>query len=259
MLLVFPGVLYPRTDKPTSVTHEFPYLRNVDRESIPVPHSALAILQTTRQIHNEAASIFYSQNDLVFSYPAHLQAFTLNLETPRLESVTSVTLFFKDHNEGGLHTMDVTLGLLRRMRGLKKFHLLVEQHMARLYWWNSSQLRQGSPATLHGVAKLFSLRGITDIKVRDLDLEDRVLSVGAYSSHNPDKPGVKVQAQVLKHFNRGLTLTQSGTVVHELYTKRFWFYDTHWPKLGDDECGTSIGCSCGGSERDAGDEEKSDE
>lgn len=259
MLLVLPGVTYPSAAKPTSVTHEFMYLRNVDRESIPVPYSALALLQTNRQIHNEAASIFYSQNHLVFSYPAHLQAFALNLEAPRLESITNVTLFYKDHNEGGLHTMDVTLGLLRRMRGLKKFHLLLDRHMAKSYWWGSNQLRQGSPATIHGIAKLFSLRGMTDIRVRDLDLEDRVQGVGAYANTNPDKPGVKAQVQVLKHFNHGLALAQGGLVVHALYTDRAWIYGTHWPKLGDDECGTSIGCSCGGSEEDAGDDEKSDE
>lgn len=54
-------------------------------------------------------------------------------------------------------------------------------------------------------------------------------------------------------------LAQQGAVVHELYKDHTWTYDTRWPKLGDDDCGTSIGCSCGGSERDVGDEEESGE
>lgn len=58
-----------------------------------MPHSALAILQINHQIHNEAAGVFYSKNDLVFSYPAHLEAFILNLEAPRLDSITNLTLF----------------------------------------------------------------------------------------------------------------------------------------------------------------------
>ena len=73
--------------------------------------------------------MFYRQNDLVFSYPAHLQDFVQSLERDRLESVSSVTLFHKNHNEGGISTMATTLKLVRRLRGLKRFHLLMEQQL----------------------------------------------------------------------------------------------------------------------------------
>lgn len=156
--------------------------------------------------------------------------------------------------------MDATLGLLRRLRGLKKFHLLVERHMAKTLYWHVSQWRKSSPSTIHGVAKLFSMRGLSDIKVRDLVMEDRVRGAGVYAtSASPDKAGLESQAQVLEHFNHGLALAQHGVVVHELYKDHTWMYDTYWPKLGDAVCGTSIGCSCGGSGENAGDEEKSDE
>ena len=156
LLLSFPGVTYPTSGKPTSVTSQFPYTRKVDRNDVPVPHSALAILGTNREIYNEASSIFY-ENDLVFSYPAHLQDFTLSLEPERLHAIRSLTLFHKDHNEGGIHTMDITLKLLRRMRGLKKFHLLVEDHLTKTQQRSFHRLAATTPAEIHGVSVLFSL------------------------------------------------------------------------------------------------------
>lgn len=43
------------------------------------------------------------------------------LEPARLESISSLTLFQKDHSEGGISTTATTLKLVRRMRGLNKF------------------------------------------------------------------------------------------------------------------------------------------
>lgn len=245
LLLVFPGVTYPIVGKPTSVTYQFPYLRNVERDSIAVPQSALAILQTNRLIHNEASALFYRKNDLVFSYPAHFQDFAQSLERDRLGSVTSLTLFHKNHNEGGISTMATTLKLVRRMRGLKKFHLLLERHMAAAAtpWWSSTHIRERCVTRVHGIAVLFTLRGISDIKVRDLDLETRI--------RNFDKPGaaineaVKELAQALKHFNHGLTLAQGGIVVEGLLDCEMWSDFTYWPAFGESKCNRSVGCLCG--------------
>jgi hypothetical protein len=245
LLLVFSGVTYPKVDTPTSVACQFPYLRDVDKDDLPVPHSALSILQTNRQIHNEAVGMFYRQNDFVFSYPSHLQDLIQSLERDRLESVSSLTLFHKNHSEGGMSTMATTLKLLRRLRGLKKLHLLIEQHMVAKLSWSSTQIVKRCVTRIQGVAVLFTLRGIADIKLRDLDLEDRTNQVGKYAaSSHVDNVTVKEAAQILEHFNHGLTLAQGGIVVEELCDDRWWCEDK-WPVLGDSACGRSVGCMCG--------------
>jgi hypothetical protein len=245
LLLVFPGVTYPKVDKPTSATCQFSHLRDVERDKIPIPHSALSILQTNRQIHNEAVGMFYRQNDLVFSYPAHLQDFVQSLERDRLESVSNVTLFHKNHNEGGISTMATTLKLIRRLRGLKKFHLLLEHQLVASPPW-SSHTKERCVSRVHGIALLFTFRGIADIKVRDLDLEDRMHKVGSYKSRDVNDT-VKDLAQVLKHFNHGLALAQKGIVVEDL-CEEFWWVQGEWPSLGENTCGKSVGCTCGESE-----------
>ena len=245
MLLVFPGVTYPKADKPTSTACQFPYLRDIDKDDVPVPHSALSILQTNRQIHNEAVGIFYRRNDLIFSYPTHVQDFVQSLERVRLESVSNLTLFHKNHNEDGISTMATTLKLLRRLRGLKKFHLLIEQHLVANPTWSSSRIRERCVTRIHGITILFTLRGIAEIKVRDLDLEDRMHKVGHYKQRDVNDT-VKDLVQVLKHFNHGLALAQRGVVVEEL-CEEFWWVQGEWPSLGESACGTSVGCVCEGS------------
>lgn len=243
LLLVFPGVTYPKVDKPTSVTCQFPYLRFIERDSIAVLHSALAILQTNRLVHNEAAALFYRKNDLVFSYPAHLQDFIQSLERDRLESVSSLTLFHKNHIEGGISTMATTLKLIRRMRGLKKFHLLVEYHLVNGPQWRGAPLGERCVSRIQGIAVLFTLRGISDIKVRDLDLEDRMQKfVDRGETINET---IKELAQVLKHFNHGLALAQKGIVVKELFDCEMWSDLTYWPAFGESKCNRSVGCLCG--------------
>jgi hypothetical protein len=221
------------------------YLRDVDKDDLPVPHSVLSILQTNRQIHNEAVGMFYRQNDLVFSYPSHMQDFVQSLERDRLEALTSLTLFHKNHSEGGMSTMATTLKILRRLRGLKKFHLLIEQHMIANPPWHSTQLAKRCVTRIQGIAVLFTLRGITNIKLRDLDLEDRINQVGKHTaSSQVDNVTIKDAAQILKHLNHGLVLAQGGTVVEELCDDH-WYFRDKWPVLGESACGRSVGCMCG--------------
>lgn len=248
LLLIIPGVTYLTAEKPTSVVVASRYMRKAYRDSMPIPRPALTLLETNRQIHNEATGIFYRCNEFVFQYPSHLQAFTLSLEKDRRDSVTSLVLFYKDHNEGGLHTIDLTIRLLRRMPGLKKLHILLESHMTRFIMgpW-SSGLRSGRPAHIRGAATLFSLRGIGDIKVRDLDLEERI---ERERKHPPSgtkfRSTILGQEAVLKHFNFGLRLAvHRGQVVKELYEDEKWHLKEKFPVLMvGAECGREKGCSC---------------
>lgn len=258
LLLVFPGVTYPKVDKPTSAACHFSHMRDIDKADVTVPHSALSILETNRQIHNEAVGMFYRQNDLLFSYPAHLQDFVQSLERDRLESVSSVTLFHKNHTEGGISTMATTLKLIRRLRGLKKFHLLIEHHLVANPSWSSAHIRERCVTRIQGIAVLFTLRGIADIKVRDLDLEDRMHKVGIHKGREVNDT-VKDLVQVLKHFNHGLALAQKGIVVGEL-CEEFWWVQGEWPALGlgESACGNSVGCVCGEKENVHKEESESD-
>jgi hypothetical protein len=215
-----------------------------------VPHSALAILETNRQIHNEAVGLFYGKNDLVFSYPAHFQDFAQSLERDRLRTVSSLTLFHKNHREGGLSTMATTLKLLRHMRGLKKFHLLIKHHLLGT-GWSTPRIRR-CVTDIDGVAILFTLRGISDIKVRDLDLDDRMDGITKRSTQKAGDTIIKELVEMLKHFNYGLTLAQDGIVVEELFVDTLWFKDEQWPALGASECGRTVGCLC---EQPVGEEE----
>lgn len=248
LLLIIPGFTYLTADKPTSVVVASRYIRKAHRDSIPIQRSVLTLLETSRQIHNEATGIFYRCNEFVFQYPSHLQAFTLSLEKDRLESVTNLVLFYKDHNEGGLHTMDLTIRLLRRMRGLKKFHLLMENHMTQVIdgpW--STYLRSGRPAHIRGAATLFSLRGIGDINVRDLDLEVRLERERKHPpSGTKHRSTILGQEAVLKHFNFGLRLAvHHGQVAKELYEDEKWHLKEKFPVLmAESECGREKGCSC---------------
>lgn len=246
LLLVNPGVTYPTADTPTSVISASKHMGKALKDSVPIPYSSLAILETNHQIHNEAVTIFYRSNEMVFKYPSHLQAFTLSLEKDRLESITRLVLFYKDHNEGGLHTMDITMRLLRRMRGLKKFHLLLEKHMVQELGWPLTY-RSGRPAHIRGAATLFTLRDIDDIKIRDLDLESRFeREKEKPQPHMPVYFTTMWQHEVLKHFNQGLKLAvQQGLVVKELYEDEEWHLEGKFPVLeGGVECGRFDGCSC---------------
>jgi hypothetical protein len=246
LLLIFPGVTYPKVDKPTSVTYQFPYLRGTEKDDIAVPHTALALLQANHQIHNEAAALFYQMNDLVFSYPAHLQDFAQSLEQDRLNSVSSLTLFHKNHNEGGISTMATTLKMLRRMRGLKKFHLLVDHHLIHNTWWSIADVRNRCVTRLQGILVLFTLRGISDIKIRDLNLEDRLHKLDKKETDQADSNTklIRELVEMLKHFNHGLALAQTGDVQKNLYEDTRWFEDSEWPVLGNGLCSRLVGCLC---------------
>ena len=167
------------------------------------------------------------------------------LEPARLESISSLTLFHKDHSEGGISTIATTLKVVRRMRGLKKFHLLLEHHLITRRWWSTS-LHERCVTKIKRIQVLFALRGIIDIKVRDLDLEERAHKAGdpAKHTHSDAKEVINGQVEVLKHFNYGLALAQKGLVVDELCWE-FWWRRDEWPALGGETCNRTVGCLCG--------------
>lgn len=123
-------------------------------------------------------------------------------------------------------------------------------------------LAETTPSEIHGVSILFSLRGLTDVLVRDLDLEDCYPGSALPTHHGPSKQDVEHKVQMFKHFNFGLALAQKGVVVEELYEDHSWPYQDDWPTLCNAECGMIAGCSCEteeGEVQEASEDEASDD
>lgn len=247
-MLTFPGATYPSDSTPTSVASLYKYKPQAERDSIPIPHSALDILRVNRQVHDEAHKIFYSQNDLVFSRPVHLQDFMLSLGDGRLDTIRKVTLFY-DNNNDRFHESraitEATLLTLRLLRGLQELHLLVGEKTTRdgfLTWFSRGAFGNEYPGSFPGVRLLFAFRNLTSITMRYLPAEDFASRPGSESQR------AEQQVAIFKHFSRGLQMAQQGSVVRELYIDRDWHKKGMWPALEGSDCGSEKGCDCGQNE-----------
>jgi hypothetical protein len=237
-------------------------MHRTGRHALSVPPSALEILRANKQVHDEAYKLFY-QNDLVFSDPTDMQDFMCSLSDERLECLGSLTLFCKVSVETAPKRVLVTetglggtLLLIRRLKSLRKLHLLLQ--FRRISIWDTETwdkfIDHVDVSRLKDAKTLFTLRGVADVKVRDLDLVD------AQEKDDPTKatrlPGfhprpshvakcIARQNAALRHFNHGLQLAQTGVVVRELYTDDNWRDKKTWPALQGSDCGLYKGCSCG--------------
>lgn len=266
MLLLFPGPTYPVGDKPLSVTTRLKYMRHTGRDTLPVPLSALEILRVNKQIHNEARKFFY-QNSLTFSDPTDMQDFMCSLSDERLECLSSLTLFCEVTAEICPRPNSVTetglggtLLLIRRLKGLRKLHLLAKfrnLHHRTVNVASSEEFVDAFDVSrLKDAKTLFTLRGVADIKVLDLDLvdaeedSDRVMAKktpGLHARYFQVAKCIARQMAAVRHFNHGLQLAQTGVVVRELYTDEDWRDKESWPVLQGSDCGFHKGCSCGKS------------
>jgi hypothetical protein len=252
LVLTFPGPTYPISGLPTSVTSQYIQLREEHKQDLPVPGSALGILCTSHQIHQEARKLFYHDNELVFSAPVDLQSFLYTLGSIRLDSLRNVTLFYIDRRKKAktdssrvLKLKDAVLSL-RLLPGLRKFHLLIESP------WrlrdpgdeeNPADMdKKTYPSYLPCAEGLFKLRNLTDIACRHLPAED-----WKNNPRSQTEPG-KDMSGAYKHFSHGLQLAQKGSVNSKLYTNQKWYKDELWPVLDGSDCGVRKGCMCGSSE-----------
>jgi hypothetical protein len=264
MLLLFPGPTYPVGGKPLSVTSRFKYKSHSGRDALPVPLSALEILRVNKQIHTEARKLFY-QNNLTFSDPTDMQDFMYSLSDERLECLGSLTLFCEicaeiapKQNTVTETGLGGTLLLIRRLKGLCKLHLLAkfrDLHYRRVNIASSKTFVDAFDVShLKDAKTLFTLRGVADIEVRDLDLvdaeedSDRVMAKktpGLHARYFQVAKCIIRQMAALRHFNHSLQLAQTGVVVHELYAEKDWRDKKTWPALQGSDCGSHKGCSCG--------------
>lgn len=285
MLLVFDGPTYPVAGKPISVTTQIKHMRRNKIDEIPIPRSALEILLVNHQVHNEAHSIFYKQNSLVFSRPIDLHSFALSLGHQRLDSVRELTCFYEEvfasaqSKTKANNTMKLTLGLIHRLKILRKLHLCLRHRRINFVGFillSNQRLDQIDPETLPGVDTLFTLRNIPDIKVRDLDLEDcsknckrdfqgAWLEATGIAVDNLPMTWKEREQRVreeldksraaLKHFNHGLQLAQNGVDMRSYRFRQKGRHADSWPPVPETPCGPDGVCSCGDGEEEQGNEE----
>jgi hypothetical protein len=251
LLLIFPGPTYPISGLPTSVKSQHVHMREAQRNAVLVPKSALEILCINRQIHNEAKKLFYLDNDFVFSRSAHLQSFLFTLGDGRLESLRSVTIFHIDYNPDidtkNKRDLKDSFLILRRLPGLRKFHLLIDFHSRDYPFHKQNPAYQDPtyPASLPHIEGLFKLRNVPDIACRHIPAED--WKNNPASQTPPEKDDM---SSSYRHFTFGLQLAQKGLVHSELYSKGDWSHHDLWPVLEGSECGYKKICTCGQKDDD---------
>jgi hypothetical protein len=264
MFLLIPGPTYPLAGKPLSVTSRFKFKTQAARDALPVPPTALDLLRVNKQIHDEAHKIFY-QNDLVFSSPLEMQDFMCSLGVERLDSLRSLTLFCKPPAESANDDERVTetglgstLLLMRHLKGLQKLHLLLHFRIISILNGITTKnfIDPVDVSYLKDAKTLFTVRGVADIVVRDLDLdgtEKRCNEILAeppgrnHSNYLRAQKCIARQKAALRHINHGLQLAQRGVIVRALYTEEDWREKETWPVLEGSDCGFDKSCSCGKS------------
>lgn len=231
VLLDFPGSIRPSTDRPSSTP------KKVANRHItpPTPESALSILAVNKQIHDEALGIFYHHNFFVFAYPIQLHAFLLSLSPLRLACLQDLTIYYQNSKSGGINLAGLTFPMLKRLPGLRRLEVILNSDLSsgiqRPHWWTSHAgwklSGKANPVLLPGIKALFTLRGINDIRVRDLKLEQD-LETAKQDKEYPDFSAKSRSAcvvklsEVLDHFNRALAAAQLGKVNKKLLEDPEW-------------------------------------
>ncbi|KAI7338555.1 hypothetical protein KC315_g1710 [Hortaea werneckii] len=279
--IVAPKIMGKKSDKEKMSESEFPYffslspeLRNrtydlllqFDRPVTPTPNesasgseirgrlatnrpaSVLSILAVNRQIHDEAVGIFYYHNAFVFNHMLHLHGFIQRLGSVRRSMITDITVHYEDFQRGEISLVDLTFDLLKSLTGLRKLEVIMSyQLFTRTIWRRYSEspklLRTANPCLIPGMKILFTLRGLSSIRVRDTGLGYRYHSAKRQS--NPTTFDTKKLrnaeklTQVMEHFNAALQQAQTGKVNHALLEDKRWQMRDEFPELEDDEAVTT--------------------
>ena len=198
----------------------------------------MCILAVNKQIFDEAAGIFYHNNSFEFDYPSRFHAFTLSLGTQRLSLLRDITLHYQNNKMGDINSIDLTMPLLRQLHSLRRFHIVFHgdlmNRIKRRLFNRPYDIERANPAELPGMKFLFTLRGITDIKIRDMDLEislelmkkdkdypDYVQGTRSYNL-------VKLH-HIVEYFNGALADAQNGKVNKTLLEDDKWHLQDPFP------------------------------
>lgn len=160
--------------------------------------------------------------------------------------------------------MQTTALLIRLLPNLRKLHFLYRSETM-----CAGVCHESTRFDFAFAGFMFDMRNISDIKVRDLDMEiqedefmlahEATLRSHAFigpsylQKHERGLREFRGKKAALQHFNCGIRLAQKGVVVRELITDQEWELRYDWPKLEGFDCGWEKGCSCepsGGEHRE---------
>ncbi|PIA94454.1 hypothetical protein CB0940_08108 [Cercospora beticola] len=205
--------------------------------------SALSLLGVNKQIRDEAVGIYYA-NPLVFYYPTQFHAFMVDLGVLRRSVITDVTIHYDNTKRGGIDLVDLSFPLLRDLTGLKRLQITMQNTLFnKIYirgWMNRWRMDNANPSCIPGMKMLFSLRGIVDIKVRDIELEEayqKAVEDKVYPNFDPHSRSYHVLklTAALSHFNEALKLAQKGAINEELLQDNKWHTWDDFPELPEEE------------------------
>ncbi|KAF2248018.1 hypothetical protein BU26DRAFT_565437 [Trematosphaeria pertusa] len=97
------------------------------------PHSALALLETNKQIYEEAVGIYYATASFVFYYPLQSMIFLEILSDKRKSYLSSITLWYKNQRQGRFDVVDMAILQLLKLRNLKKLEIILDERTAHLF------------------------------------------------------------------------------------------------------------------------------
>ena len=153
----------------------------------------------------------------------------LSLGAERQGCLRDITVYYCNDKSGGINLVELTFPMLKQLSGLRKLQIILHDELEkRIYLgYPATSLEYANPASIPGIKTLFSLRGITDIKIRDLDLEQGLKSTKSHSnfpdfeSETHDTGIVKLTA-VLEHFNAALADAQIGKINKTVLDDNRW-------------------------------------
>ena len=172
-----------------------------------------------RQIYDEALGIFYNSNSFAFTHQAQLQAFLLSIGLERQKYVKDIMVDYHFTLCGGIHIDDLTFPILKQLPRLRRLHIRFHGTSCWRRWSLCDSRWIEDPMELPGMRYLFTVRGITDLKVRDVNLEQRLEHL---KDRAPTDDLIKM-SRMLKQLNVALAEAQEGRVEKAFLTGKDWY------------------------------------
>lgn len=189
----------------------------------------MSLLVVSREIHDETVGMFYHDNRFEFYFPTQLHAFITSLGPQRLSFLRDITLHYVKVKNGGIDLADLTFPLLKQLTGLRRLHIILESNGRS--WWREmrhNRVDKSNPCEIPGLKVLFDLRGVTDIKVCDPQLERRIQN----TTKSPEWPNVEkftkdwdyIELERILHtFNIAIANAQKGKVCRKMLDDKDWY------------------------------------
>lgn len=237
MLLCVDGPIHPSKKKPSTEG------KNIHEGGAQDNNSALCLLAVNKQIRDEAVGVYYA-TPFVFYYPTQFHAFVQDLGSLRRSVIKDVTIHYDNTKRGGINLVDLTFPLLRDLNKLRRLSIVMNGHLVnrilpRNHWGSAWKMEGANPGLMPGVHVLFSLRGLTEIKIRDQKLDEeheqaqRDKAYPNFFAQSRSYHIVKLAA-ALEHLNKALLDAQEGRVNAELLQNNTWHTRDDFPQMLDE-------------------------